>query len=293
MIHKSLYMLGYASGMGGASSGSADGPLVIQDSPYTSTLKNEGIHLVWDKIFQPSTSSNTVLSKVSELCNDLAQSTSTLTKEKKPFVVLAGDHTSAIGTWSGVSTAKRKEGDLGLIWIDAHMDSHTPDTSPTGNLHGMPVACLLGYGEKSLTTIGDELPKIKPENICIIGARCYEPGEENLLKSLGVKIFYMDEVRERGIKTILAEAVDQVTQHTTGYGISIDIDSMDPKDAPGTGVAEPDGIIANELCEALSGLGKDSRLAGIEIAEFDPSRDDEHKTEKLVIKLILAVYNCQ
>lgn len=289
--NKSLYILGYASGIGGANPGSSEGPIVMQHSPYVSTLADQGIHLTWEKMFQPSPSYDSVLSEVTHLCEQLAQSTFKLTTEKKPFVVFAGDHTSAIGTWSGVSVATRKEGALGLIWIDAHLDSHTPETSPTGNLHGMPLACLLGYGKKSLTAIYDDLPKVSPENLCIIGARCYEPGEEALLKELNVKIFYMDEVRQRGMKAILAEAVKIVTRSTIGYGISIDIDSMDPHDAPGTGVAEPDGIGANDLCSALTGIAKDSRLVGVEIAEFDPSRDHEQKTEKLVIKLISAIHS--
>ncbi|HSW93843.1 MAG TPA: arginase [Gammaproteobacteria bacterium] len=288
---KSIYMLGYASALGGANSGSAKGPVVIQESPCCSSLTDKGIQLAWEKIVQPTASYDSVLSEVTRLCGELAESTAQLTIEKKPFVVLAGDHTSAIGTWSGVAFGKRKEGGIGLIWIDAHLDSHTPDTSPTGNLHGMPVACLLGHGEKSLTGLLDHSPKVRPENMCIIGARSYEKGEYDLLTALNVKIFSMDEVKSRGMTAILAEAIGIVTRNTVGYGMSIDIDSMDPHDAPGTGVAEPNGIAADDLCAALVGLAKDPRFSGLEIAEFDPSRDIKHKTEKLVIKLISAIYD--
>lgn len=289
--NKSIYMLGYASALGGANSGSAKGAVTIQQSPCCSVLTDKGVHLAWEKIVHPATSFNSVLSEVTRLCEDLAQSTAQLTIEKKPFVVLAGDHTSAIGTWSGVAFAKRSEGNLGLIWIDAHLDSHTPETSPTGNLHGMPLACLLGYGEKSLTGLLDNSPKVRPENICIIGARSYEKGELDLLTALNVKIFSMNDVKERGMTAILADAIRIVTEKTAGYGISIDIDSMDPHDAPGTGVSEPNGILADDLCAALVGLATDSRLSGVEIAEFDPSRDQAHKTEKLVIKLISAIHD--
>jgi len=288
--NKPLYLLGYASGIAGAEPGSAEGPIIIQNSPYLSTLLEQGIALQWEKMLQPKPSNAGILSEVTELCRQLAQSTAKLTTAKQSFVVLGGDHTSAIGTWSGVAHAKRKEGSLGLIWIDAHMDSHTPETTLSGNLHGMPVACLLGYGEGALTKLCDDLPKLQPENICLIGIRSYEQGEVNLLKKLNVKIFYMDEVKQRGITAVLQEAREIVSRNTTGYGISIDIDSMDPHDAPGTGVAEPDGIVANDLCAALTRYAQDPYLIGLEIAEFDPRRDHEHMTEKLVIKLIATVF---
>jgi len=287
--NKSLCVLGYASGIAGSQTGSAKGPVTIQHSPYLSTLLEQGVELNWEKILQSSHPNAAVLSQVAELCEQLAQFTAKCTRENKRFLVIGGDHTSAIGTWSGAAHAKRKQGPLGLIWIDAHMDSHTPETTQSGNLHGMPVACLLGHGEKSLTSIGDTLPKIDPSHLCLIGIRSYEFGEANLLKKRNVKIFYMDEVKQRGLSAVLKEAVDIVTRDTAGYGISVDIDSMDPKDAPGTGVAEPDGIAANDLCNALATLSNDARLIGVEIAEFDPTHDVEQMTEKLVVKLISNV----
>lgn len=287
--NKSLYLVGYASGIAGVGLGSGKGPLAIQHSTYLSKFAEEGIQLNWDEMLQSRQPNNSILSQVAELCQRLANATAKLTSEKKSFIVLGGDHTSGIGTWSGVSHAKRQEGDLGLIWIDAHMDSHTPETTPSGHIHGMPVACLLGYGDKSLTGIRDNLPKIRPENTCLIGIRSFEQGEADLLKKLNVKIFYMDEVKQRGITAVLDEAVKIVTRNTVGYGVSIDIDSIDPQDAPGTGSLEPNGILANELCKALTGLAKDDRLVGVEIAEFDPERDRNQMTEKLVLKLISSV----
>jgi arginase len=287
--NKSLYLLGYASGIAGAVPESGRGPMTLKNSSYFSPLLDQHIDLNWENIFEAKEIHASILSQVTDLCGRLAEATAKLTTEKKSFIVFGGDHSSAIGTWSGAAYAKRAEGDLGLIWIDAHMDSHTPETSPSGNLHGMPVACLLGHGNKSLTEICDALPKIKPENICLIGIRSYEPGEADLLKKLNVKIFYMDEVLKRGMAAVLKDAVTRVTRNTINYGITIDIDSMDPEDAPGTGVAEPGGIAANDLCSALTNLVKDSRLIGVEIAEFDPTRDRDHITEHLVTKLVSAV----
>ena len=284
-----LFLLGYASGIAGARAGSAKAPAVLQKSSYLSNLHQQGIHLQWEKIIAPDKSDRSVLVKVTQMCEQLGEATANLASEQKRFLVLAGDHTSAIGTWSGVAYAKRGEGDVGLIWIDAHMDSNTPETTHTGNLHGMPLACLLGYGDKSLTRICDNLPKIKPENICLIGIRSYDQGEADLLNGLNVKIFYMEDIVRHGMLAVLQEAIQTVTRHTTCYGISIDIDSMDPMDAPGTGVREPGGIAASELCSGLTVLATDSRLAGMEIVEFDPDQDHNQQTEKLIPKLIAAI----
>src|SRR5665213_879539 len=173
---------------------------------------------------------------------------STLLQQHKFVSVVGGDHSCAIGTWSGVYDAMHHLGDIGLIWIDAHMDSHTPETTPTNHIHGMPLACLLGYGYPTLTGVLHAAPKFKPENVCLIGVRSYEKGEAALLKHLNVRVFFMEEVQERGFEVVLAEAVQHVNQHTIGYGITLDIDAVDPLEAPGVDVPEPEGIHVKALC---------------------------------------------
>jgi arginase len=288
--YNSLHLLGYASGIAGAANaGSGEGPIILQNSPYLSALHQQGLTLTWDKMITPNTSYPSILAEVSRMCQQLAESITALTTQKESFLVFGGDHTSAIGTWSGAAHAMRHQGQLGLIWIDAHMDSHTPETTESGNLHGMPLACLLGYGEPCLIQLGDHLPKLQPENVCLIGIRSYEEREEALLQKLNVKVFYMEEIKERGLTAVLADARERVAKNTVGYGISIDIDSMDPHDAPGTGVIEPDGIAAEDLCAALTTLANDSRRVGIEIVEFDPLRDSHYKTEKIIAQLVSAL----
>jgi arginase len=287
---KSLCLLGYASGIGGAEPGSADGPLAMQHSPHLLKLAEQGIALQWlNMIETPQQSDASKLSLVKQQCMQLAQAVAPLVEQKQLFTVIGGDHTSAIGTWSGVFDALHKQGPFGLIWIDAHMDSHTPETTQSGNLHGMPLACLLGHGENSLVNLAGGSPKLKPEHLCLIGIRSFEQGEVNLLNQLNVRIFYMDEVKQRGMMAVLAEAIQHVSRDTVGYGISIDIDSMDPEDAPGTGVAEPNGIAATELCQALTQVADDPRLIGTEIVEFDPHRDHDQLTEKLIARLLQAI----
>jgi arginase len=280
-----LHLLSYASDLAAAFSGSASGPSVLRQSDILLSMSEKGLDLRWGQTIAADKSG--VLPKatqVTELCQRLATAIEKHTRQKEFFLVLGGDHTSAIGTWSGAATAL--SGALGLIWIDAHMDSHTPHTSLTGNIHGMPLASLLGYGMPSLTSILSSHPKIKPEHLCLIGVRSFERGEAALLKELNVRIFFMEEVRQRGLKTVLKEAISIVTKDTAGFGISLDVDGIDPKDAPGTGVTEPNGISAKDMCQNLQWLVEDPHLIGAEIVEFDPSRDQKNKTEMLVSQFI-------
>jgi arginase len=288
-MNRIIHLLGYACGVASADPGTAEGPLVLQNSAYLAEL-SQRFDLRWEPLVKSLKGhTETKLTATAAACSDLAKLTARVVREGLFFNVFGGDHSSAIGTWSGVANAKRDEGDIGLIWVDAHMDSHVPETSSTGNIHGMPVACLLGYGSKSLTEIMDSQPKLKPENLCLIGIRSYEPGEAALLKKLNVKVFFMDDINSRGLNAIMAEAIAIVTKNTIGYGISIDIDSMDPEDAPGTGVAEANGIRADDLCAALTLLQNDARLLGAEIVEFDPRRDRDQITEKLIPRIMEAI----
>lgn len=285
MTHHTIYCFGYASDIAGAKSGAALGPSVLKGSSYLSELSQVKLAFNWQKMFEPSASFSNKLSEVKTLAEKLGASIAELVQQKKFFMVVGGDHTSAIGTWSGASVL----GAIGLIWIDAHMDSHTPDTSETGNLHGMPLACLLGKGESSLVQLFNRAPKLKPENICLIGVRSFERGEAELLQALKVRIFYMDEVRERGLKVVMEDAIKIAKQNTVGYGVTLDVDSIDPLDAPGTGVAEPNGIPGKDLCQALTLLSDDSNLVGVEIAEFDPTRDKNKITEKLIARIVSSL----
>ncbi len=203
-------------------------------------------------------------------------------------VVIGGDHSVAIGTWNGVGIHLKSE-PFGLIWIDAHMDSHTPETTPSGAWHGMPLAALMGYGDPSLCMLKRKEPIILPQNLCLVGVRSFEEGEVELLKRLNVKIFMIEEVKKRGIKEVLSEAVAHITKHTKHFGVSLDLDVIDPVDAPGVGSPEPGGMAAKELIEALPMIGGDARLVCFELVEFNPSRDKGKKTFQLCHRILNAV----
>lgn len=280
MVQEGINLIGYASGIAGVDVKCGTGPLLLQKLPALASMH-------WDAMVQPVGDASLRMDEsVRQITETLAKQVSQLVSNGQTFCVLGGDHSSAIGTWSGAATALQHKGDIGLIWIDAHMDSHTPETSLTGRIHGMPLASLLGYGYPTLTSILRTTPKFKPENVCLIGTRSYEAGEAALLKRLNVKVYFMEEVKQRGFETVWREAVQLVNQHTIGYGISLDLDSIDPTEAPGVDVPEPDGVRAADVATALTSSANDPRLVGTEIVEFDPSRDQNKMTEKLVLSFL-------
>lgn len=177
----------------------------------------------------------------------------------------------------------------GLVWIDAHMDSHTPETSPSGRIHGMPLAALLGQGAPELVGIAGFSPKLRPEHLALVGVRSYERAEADLLERAGVKIFFMEEVRRRGIRTVLDDALNLASSSATGYGISIDLDAFSPMESPGVGSPEPDGLHYLELDRLLKGIANDPRLLAIELAEFNPHRDIQGRTLALIQELLLSM----
>ncbi len=285
---KKIYLIGSASGEAAPYSGCADGPEALKQSPYMTSLSQLGLELEWVTILKPEGKSDNKTT-VANHCHALALAVAAVVSKDHFFTVFGGDHSCAMGTWSGVQSITREKGDIGLIWIDAHMDSHTPETSETGNIHGMPLASLLGHGDPIFTSLLGAAPKFKPEHVCLIGIRSFEIGEAELLKSLNVRIYYMEEVKRRGLDDILQEALGIVNAGTIGYGVTLDMDSIDPREAPGTGVSEPDGLAAKELSRALNKIAGDKRLLGIEIVEFDPHRDVDHMTEKLVPQFMAAM----
>lgn len=198
-------------------------------------------------------------------------------------IVLGGDHANAIGTWNGI------DGPLGLLWIDAHLDAHTPQTSPSGAYHGMPVAALLGHGDPQMTHLTRKEPVLAPQNLAYIGVRSFEKGEEALLEKLNVRIYFMDEVKKRGLKAILPEAIQHVMRGGSHLGVSLDLDVFDPVDAPGVGSPEEGGIRPSELLPLLSLFKEDRRLAALEIVEFNPERDVNHKTRDLIFQIIKRI----
>jgi arginase len=204
-------------------------------------------------------------------------------------VVIGGDHSAAVGTWSAVAASLRARGRLGLVWIDAHLDAHTPETSESQMPHGMPLAALLGHGPPALTQVADPLPKLAPQDLVLIGPRSWESAEAALLEALGVRVIGSDEVARRGFADCIAEARARVTARSAGWGISFDLDALDPRDAPGTGTPVEAGLRLGEVTAALHGLALDDRFVCAELVEYLPALDAERATAAAVEGVIGAL----
>lgn len=202
-------------------------------------------------------------------------------------VVIGGDHSCAIGTWTGIAAAQRQP--LGLLWIDAHLDAHTPDTSESQRLHGMPLAVLLGEGDPGMTRMGNQTPVIHPQYCAVIGVRSYEEPEPVRLARLGVRFYTRDEIRKRGLPAVLGEAWRRVAAAPGGFGVSLDLDVLDPMLAPGVSVPEPGGVNPVTLARILAHQPLKQRLRGLEIVELNPRRDPQGQTLRLMPKLMTSL----
>lgn len=222
------------------------------------------------------------LNVVAEVNEKLCTEVSSAMSEGKFPLVIGGDHSIAIGTISGVLQHKKN---LGVIWFDAHGDINTPQTSPSGNIHGMPIAVLLGMGDDSLTSIGGKDAVLKKENIVYIGSRDLDAGERTALKSLGIKVFTMHEIDDMGIKNVMTEAIKIAGECTDGIHVSFDLDVLDPEVAPGTGTKVPGGMGYREAHYALELIARSEKLVSAEFVEVNPLLDHENMTAKATVAL--------
>lgn len=289
-----IAFIGVASGWGAQIRGTEKGPEMIQSSGVLSSLKSPWF---WKETIFPSESALAshlppgplTLPYIEDLCRRLSLSVEQVLDDHQFPVIIGGDHVIAAGTWPGVVHQLRAKQKFGLIWIDAHMDAHTMKTTPSKAYHGMPLAALLGFGEASIVNILEKGPVLNPNHVCLIGVRSFEEGEAALLKRLGVCIYYMKEVKERGLKTVLQEALHLVKRETKGFGLSIDLDAFDPQEAPAVGTPEPHGLKAKEILPMLSMVQNDPAFKALEIVEYNPDRDKDSKTLLLMRDLILKL----
>lgn len=229
------------------------------------------------------------LPEISSACEELAKKCEkALDKGSRP-VVLGGDHSIAAGSVAGVAAYfHKKNKKIGLVWLDAHTDINTPDTSPSGNIHGMPLAALLGYGSKKLTHISGFAPKVSPEHVVIIGARAVDKGEADLIKKLGIRVYTMSELDERGMGVVIKEAIEIATKGTAGIHVTMDADFLDPSDAPGVGTPERGGATYRESHLAMEKLAESGQVVSVEFTEVNPLFDVSNQTGQLAVEMIAS-----
>lgn len=229
------------------------------------------------------------LREILAACEELARRVASILKEGELPLILGGDHSIAIGSISGfASYCRRRNETPGLIWFDAHADMNTPETSPSGNIHGMPLAVLLGYGATKLQNIGRFTPKLTPEFCVHVGARDIDRTERELVRSLGIRFITMREIDERGMSACMDEAIAIASRASGGYAVTFDVDVLDPGDAPGSGTLVRGGLTYREAHLAMERIAEAGGMRSLEVVEINTALDINNKTAELGVELILS-----
>jgi len=237
----------------------------------------------------PENSRARYLPEISAVCGQLAEIVETTLNEEAVPVILGGDHSIAIGSAAGVASYCHKRNEkIGIIWLDAHTDINTPQTSPSGNVHGMPLAALLGHGPTELTHVAGFAPKVVPENTVIIGARSVDPGERDLIREMDIRVFTMTELDERGIGPVIEEAIAIASRGTAGFHTTLDMDFLDPFYAPGVGTRETGGATYRETHLAMEKISDSGKMLSVEITEVNPLYDTANQTAQVAVEFILS-----
>jgi len=294
MTKKTIQTLGVASSIGGPSETCDQGPLVLEKSDFNKLFSsdNERLSLHWhDPLVVNSTEKNSLklLKKQSFYVGQFCQKQ---LEDENSFLILGGDHSTAVGTWGGVLNGLPLEASFALVWIDAHMDAHTLESSLSGNLHGMPVSLLLGEAEHELQKCFPSPHALDGRDLYLFGIRSYESDELILLSEQKVNVFDTGRIeRDGGTTKVLTKLIETISRCYDYYAISLDLDAIDPKDAPGVETREEGGLTAENLLKAFNGISFGDDFVGLEIAEFDPDHDENQKTEKLVFDIVNSIYS--
>ena len=283
-MERQIELIGAAWGLGGADPGCAQAPAALAPL-LVERLARCGARVMPGPILEPSPSERRKQLAVSKLCGLLASAVADSLRHGRLPCVLGGDHSCAGGTWTGVARAM-DHGNFGLIWIDAHMDAHTPRPSPTGRLHGMPLAWLLGQDDDLLYGLAAGV--VHPSHVALVGVRSFEPEEAERLDRLGVRVFHMDEVRSRGLEAVFDDALAIAASQTAGFGISIDLDVVAPEEAPGVATPAAGGIGGAELARALGRIGGRPELMAVELVEYCPRLDREGRSARIAVEALAA-----
>jgi arginase len=231
------------------------------------------------------------LKEITATCTKHAELVLKTLEASKVPLSLGGDHSVAAGTVAGVAEFYRRQNQkIGLIWIDAHSDINTPASSPSGNVHGMPLAAIMGLGPAELGSIFNFSPKISPENCVLVGVRDIDAIEKENVRRAGIKVFTMRDIDERGMRTVMEEAVRVASQGTAGFHVSLDMDWVDPEDAPGVGTPVRGGATYREAHLAMEIIAENGGMQSFEIVEVNPVIDEHNRTADLAVELALSAF---
>jgi arginase len=230
------------------------------------------------------------LGEIAEACKDLAEAVQKSLEEHMLPLVLGGDHSIAVGSISGVAAHFRKEEkkQVGFLWLDAHGDMNTPESSPSGNVHGMPLASIMGYGPPELVELMGFKPRVEPQNIVLVGIRDLDSQEKKLVKKSGVHVLTMRDIDERGMREVMSDALKYAMDDTDGIAVSLDMDFVDPSDAPGVGTPVRGGVTYREAHLAMEMIADSEAMVSLEIVEINPVIDEHNRTALLGVELVLS-----
>lgn len=300
-LGKKIGLIGVPLGFGASKRGSALGTRTIRQANVRGKKLSEHIsdlgYFVHDyediDLPRPIESSNENPKFFTEMIHSVEKIIpaikNVLENEELP-VILGGDHSIALPTFSAVQSYFRsKNEEVGLIWFDAHADMNTPETSPSGNLHGMPLAHLLGFGLPQFTELEGFTPKVNPKFLAHVGARDLDNGERKLIRDLGINCWTMHEIDRYGMNYCIEKAIEVASQAPQGFSVTFDVDSLDPIDAPGSGTLVRGGISYREAHLALERISETDKMRSFEIVEVNPMLDRDNRTSELAVELILSV----
>jgi arginase len=230
------------------------------------------------------------LKEIKETCESLRDRVISVLARGALPVVLGGDHSIAMGTIAGVSRFHRERKEkIGLVWLDAHGDANTAETSPTGNIHGMPLAVALGIGAPGLVNLSGSCPMVDGARAAVVGLRDVDPAERPTVRASGIGAFTMRDIDERGMRAVMEEAIKRATSGTAGFHVSIDLDAMDPDFAPGVGTPSPGGLSYREAHLAMEMLADTGRVLSAELVEVNPILDERNGTARLGVELLASL----
>jgi len=294
---RTVRILGVPLGYGASMAGVDMGPAALRVARLNERIAQLGykvsdagdIRLERPKSLPEANDKLKYLQEIRGACEQLATDVHAIMQAGEFPIVLGGDHSIAIGSISGVASyCRERDESLGLIWFDAHADMNTPETTPSGNIHGMPLSALLGYGAPALTNIAGFAPKLDPKFCAHVGARDIDRGERELIGKLGMRFFTMREIDERGMGACMDEAIAIATEASGGYAVTFDVDALDPGDAPGSGTLVRGGLTYRESHLAMEKIAEAGGMCSLEVVEINTALDVNNRTAELGVELILS-----
>ena len=296
---KQIRIIGVPLDLGQSRRGVDMGPSAVRVAGLESNLEALGygvedkgnVHVALAETESAGDPNAKYLKEIAETCTKEAELVILTLEAGKIPLVLGGDHSIAVGTVSGVAEFyRRSKQRVGLLWIDAHSDINTPDSSPSGNVHGMPLGAIMGLFPGPLTDMFGFSPKVKPDNCVLVGVRDVDNVERENIRKSGVHVFTMRDIDERGMRAVMEEALRLAGRNTIGYHVSLDMDWIDPEDAPGVGTPVWGGATYREGHLAMEIIADHGRMLSFEIVEVNPVLDERNQTAELAVELALSAF---